>query len=275
MGKNMEYLRETFSLEGKVAVITGGGGTLATAMAEALLKAGACVSLWGRGLESLNRAEESIGARTELKENIHIVQVDTSNEENVRRSFDRTCDECGMPEILINGVGGNRGKSDFIDTDIELFESVLKLNLIAGLMVPTKLFSRKWIEGKREGSIINIASMCSFVPLSGVWAYDAAKAGVINLTMACAKEFAPHGIRVNAIAPGFFLGKQNRSLLIDDDTGNLTPRGQAVIAHTPFGRFGKAEELAGVVLWLSSNRASGFVTGVTIPVDGGYLVHNI
>jgi NAD(P)-dependent dehydrogenase (short-subunit alcohol dehydrogenase family) len=275
MDKSMEYLRDMFSLKGKVAVITGGGGVLAAAMAEALLKAGACVSLWGRGSESLDRARESLGERTGLSENIHTVQVDTSEEENVGTSFKRTCDERGVPEILINGVGGNRGKSDFIDTDIELFESVLRLNLIAGLMVPTKLFSRKWIEEERAGSIINIASMGSFVPLSGVWAYNAAKAGVMNLTMACAKEFAPFGIRVNAIAPGFFLGKQNRSLLIDDDTGKPSARGRAVIEHTPFGRFGNADELAGAVLWLSSNKASGFVTGVTIPVDGGYLVHNI
>jgi NAD(P)-dependent dehydrogenase (short-subunit alcohol dehydrogenase family) len=258
-----------------VAVITGGGGVLAAAMAEALLKAGACVSLWGRGSESLKRARARLGEKTGLSENIHIVQVDTSVEENVGKSFDRTSDERGVPEILINGVGGNRGKSDFIDTDVELFESVLRLNLVAGLLVPTKLFSRKWIVEEKPGSIINIASMSSFIPLSGVWAYDAAKAGVINLTMACAKEFAPYGIRVNAIAPGFFLGKQNRSLLIDDETGNLTERGRAVIEHTPFGRFGNAEELAGAVLWLSSRRASGFVTGVTIPVDGGYLVHNI
>jgi NAD(P)-dependent dehydrogenase (short-subunit alcohol dehydrogenase family) len=275
MEKGMVYLKEMFSLEGKVAVITGGGGVLAASMAETLLKAGACVSLWGRGIESLNSAKRSLGKRTGFNDNIHIVQVDTSEEKDVGSSFDRTCDERGMPDILINGVGGNRGKTDFIDTDIDLFESVLRLNLIAGLMVPTKLFSRKWIEKERPGSIINIASMGSFVPLSGVWAYDAAKSGVMNLTMACAKEFAPHRIRVNAIAPGFFLGKQNRSLLIDDDTGNLTARGRAVIEHTPFGRFGNAEELAGAILWLSSNRASGFVTGVTIPVDGGYLVHNI
>ena len=117
--------------------------------------------------------------------------------------------------------------------------------------------------------------MSSYVPLSGVWAYDAAKAGVLNLTMALAKEFAPHKIRVNAIAPGFFLGKQNRRLLIDEKTGDLTERGRAVIEHTPFGRFGEPEELSGAVLFLASRKASGFVTGVCIPIDGGYLVHNI
>jgi NAD(P)-dependent dehydrogenase (short-subunit alcohol dehydrogenase family) len=117
--------------------------------------------------------------------------------------------------------------------------------------------------------------MASFVPLSRVWAYDAAKAAVRNLTMATAKEFAPHGIRVNALAPGFFLGNQNRALLIDQSTGELTERGRKIIAHTPFGRFGQVSELAGALLFLASSAASGFVTGITLPVDGGYLVDNI
>jgi NAD(P)-dependent dehydrogenase (short-subunit alcohol dehydrogenase family) len=131
-----------------------------------------------------------------------------------------------------------------------------------------------WIEKKIKGSIINLASMTSYKPLSGVWAYNAAKAGVLNLTMAAANEFAPYGIRVNAIAPGFFLGKQNRALLVDQKTGQYTDRGKAIIAHTPFGRFGDPWELAGATLFLASANASGFVTGVSIPVDGGYLAFN-
>ena len=117
--------------------------------------------------------------------------------------------------------------------------------------------------------------MASYTPLSGVWAYDAAKAATLNLTMAAAVEFAPYGIRVNAIAPGFFLGKQNKHLLVDETTGGYTQRGRDVIAHTPFKRFGEVSELAGATVFLASARASGFVTGVSIPVDGGYLVHNI
>jgi NAD(P)-dependent dehydrogenase (short-subunit alcohol dehydrogenase family) len=113
------------------------------------------------------------------------------------------------------------------------------------------------------------------VPLSGVWGYDAAKAGVLNLTQAAAKELAPHGIRVNALAPGFFLGKQNRDLLIDPASGELTARGRSILERTPYGRFGEAAELAGALLLLASPRASGFVTGVCIPVDGGFLVDNI
>jgi NAD(P)-dependent dehydrogenase (short-subunit alcohol dehydrogenase family) len=272
--RNMEYIEKLFSLKGKTAVITGGGGVLAGSIADSLLGAGASVSLWGRGEASLKKAEQKLLKKHE-KDFLHTFVVDTSDEEGVGEAYTVTERELGSPGILINGVGGNRGKSTIVETDIELFESVLKLNLVSGLLVPTKMFARRWIESGVGGCIINIASMSSYIPLSGVWGYDAAKAGVLNLTMGCAKEFAPHKIRVNAIAPGFFLGKQNRHLLIDDRTGALTERGRAVVSHTPFGRFGKPEELAGAVLFLSSEKASGFVTGITIPVDGGYLVQNI
>jgi NAD(P)-dependent dehydrogenase (short-subunit alcohol dehydrogenase family) len=177
--------------------------------------------------------------------------------------------------VLINCAGGNRGMTRFLDLDVEQFEQILRLNLVAGLVVPTKVVAAQWIETKTKGVIINMASMSSFIPLSGVWAYDAAKSAVKNLTMATAKEFAPYGIRVNALAPGFFIGKQNRALLIDEKTGDYTERGKNVIRHTPFGRFGDASELAGALLFLVSNAAAGFVTGVTVPVDGGYLVDNI
>lgn len=271
----MDYIQNMFRLDGKTVVITGGGGVLAGSMSEALLNAGAKVSLWGRGHESLDEAIAKLSEAAGAGENLHKVLVDTSGEEAVKDALSVTENEMGTPEVLINGVGGNSEKSSFIDTDPVLFVSVLKLNLVAGLLVPTKVFARHWIERKVRGSIINIASMSSYGPLSGVWAYDAAKAGVLNLTMGCAGEFAVHGIRVNAIAPGFFLGKQNRALLIDGKTGSLTERGKAVIERTPFGRFGRAEELAGAVLFLANNKASGFVTGISIPVDGGYLVDNI
>jgi len=149
------------------------------------------------------------------------------------------------------------------------------MNLVAGLMVPTKVFARYWIEEQIKGNIINLASMSSYKPLSGVWAYDAAKAGVLSLTEGAANEFANHGIRVNAIAPGFFVGKQNRDLLIDKNTEGYTERGKSIINMTPYKRFGDVEELAGAMLFLASNKASGFVTGVSIPVDGGYLIYNI
>jgi NAD(P)-dependent dehydrogenase (short-subunit alcohol dehydrogenase family) len=271
----MDYLERIFSLKGKLIVITGGGGVLAGALAKALLSAGASLSLWGRGRESLGAAVKKLLPHTKREDNLHTVVVDTADEDGVSRALSLTEQKRGMPEVLVNGVGGNRGKSSFVDVDVSLFEEILRLNLTAGLLVPTKVFAHRWIEKHIEGSIINIASMSSYIPLSGVWAYDAAKAGVLNLTMACAREFAPHGIRVNGIAPGFFLGKQNRALLVDEDTKELTERGRAVIEHTPMGRFGDVDELAGAVLYLASNGASGFVTGITIPVDGGYLVHSI
>jgi len=270
----MEYIADFFSLHEHIAVITGGGGVLAGGFADALLKAGAKVSLWGRGSQSIEKRLKELSDMG-FEEMLHTAIVDTYSEEQVLKALDKTEKALGIPDILINGVGGNLGKSPFTQTDVGVFESVLKLNIVAGLVVPTKVFGARWIESGVSGSIINIASMSSYIPLSGVWAYDAAKAGVLNLTKACAKEFAPYGIRVNAIAPGFFLGKQNRSLLINDTTGELTERGKAVIEHTPFGRFGQPHELAGALVFLASNRASGFVTGICIPVDGGYLAYNI
>lgn len=266
-----------FSLEGLIVVITGGGGVIPGAMAKALIGAGAKVSLWGRGRSRpVAEVVEEMGEETGRPELVHGYTVDTGDKKAVRTAFEQTAADFGEPTTLLNGVGGNKGKSSFNEADIETFKDVLEMNLLAGLVIPTQVFTSYWIEKKMRASIINIASMTSYIPLSGVWAYDAAKSGVMNLTMACAKEFAPYGIRVNAVAPGFFLGRQNRRLLVaDDETGELTPRGQAIIEHTPFGRFGEARELGGVTIFLASEQASGFVTGVTIPVDGGYLIHNI
>jgi NAD(P)-dependent dehydrogenase (short-subunit alcohol dehydrogenase family) len=270
------YLEQMFGLSDTVAVITGGAGAIAGALAAALLKAGAKVALWGHHQSTIDEAITRLKSEIDgAGERLFGHQVDTGNEEAVRTALQVTEKGFGTPNLLINGVGGNRGKSAFVDQDMETFEFVLKLNLVAGLMVPTKVFASHWINGRIEGSIINMTSMASYVPLSGVWAYDAAKASVLNLTQASAKEFAPHGIRVNAIAPGFFVGKQNRALLYDEKTGELTDRGRAIIAHTPYGRFGETEELAGALLFLASPKASGFVTGVSLAVDGGYLIDNI
>ena len=271
----MSYIEDLFSLKGKIAVITGGGGVLPGIIAESLFNAGAKVSLWGWRKESIERKKKELIDKYERENDIHIFVVDTGNENRVKEALATTIEEFGIPEILVNGVGGNRGKSLFTDVEIKLFEDILRLNLLAGLVVPSKVFIKYWVENNVKASVINIASMTSYVPLSGVWAYDAAKAGVLNLTMGLAREYAPFGIRVNAIAPGFFIGKQNRSLLIDDVTGKLTDRGKAIIERTPFGRFGEPKELSAVAVFLASNSASGFVTGVSIPVDGGYLVNNI
>jgi NAD(P)-dependent dehydrogenase (short-subunit alcohol dehydrogenase family) len=261
----MSYLNDIFGLEGKTAIVAGGAGVIGTVMSGALLSAGAKVVIWSRTQASIDQALKKLAGK----------RVDTAVESEVAEALASATTSFGSPEILINAVGGNIGKAPLIETQMDLFEEVLRLNLIAGLMVPTKVFAAYWIENKIKGAIINLTSMASYNPLSGVWAYDAAKASVLNLTQGMANEFAPSGIRVNAIAPGFFLGKQNRALLIDEKTGDYTERGKAVINHTPYGRFGEPEELIGATLFLASNRASGFVTGVSIPVDGGYLAYNI
>jgi NAD(P)-dependent dehydrogenase (short-subunit alcohol dehydrogenase family) len=271
----MTFLEDLFDLGGKTAIVAGGAGIIGTVMSRALLKAGAKVVIWSRTQESLDKAIESLKASIKATEGIKGLRVDSGNEKDVAKALQASEAAFGPPEILINAVGGNIGKAPFVEADLAQFEEVLKLNLMAGLMVPTKVIAAYWIEKKIKGSIINLTSMTSYSPLSGVWAYDAAKAGVLNLTQGAANEFAPYGIRVNAIAPGFFLGKQNRALLVDEKTGEHTERGRAIIAHTPFGRFGKIEELIGATLFLDSDRASGFVTGISIPVDGGYLAHNI
>ncbi|UCF99699.1 MAG: SDR family oxidoreductase [Spirochaetaceae bacterium] len=276
MSDENRYLREMFGLSDSVAVITGGAGAIAGSLAAALLKAGAKVALWGHHQSTIDEA--LIRLRSEIQgagDRLFGYQVDTGSEQAVQTAIAATEEAFGAPNLLINGVGGNRGKCPFVEQDMETFEFVLRLNLVAGLMVPTKVFASYWIGKKIEGVIINMTSMASYVPLSGVWAYDAAKAGVLNLTQASAKEFASNRIRVNAIAPGFFVGKQNRALLYDEKTGELTERGRAIIAHTPYGRFGETDELAGALLFLASSKASGFVTGISLAVDGGYLIDNI
>lgn len=270
-----EYLGDMFGLDGKIALISGGAGVIGTVMSKALLQAGAKVVVWSRSEQSVSEAVQKIIDATGKTDRVTGMQVDAGDEEAVQQGLADLESNVGLPDILINAVGGNIGKTDFIDTDIDTFKKVLDMNLVAGLVVPTKTLASYWIEKGMKGTIINLASMTSYLPLSGVWGYDAAKAGVLNLTQATAKEFASRGIRVNAIAPGFFLGKQNRAILVNQETGEYTDRGKQVVARTPYGRFGDPEELAGATLFLASNKASGFVTGVSIPVDGGYLVDNI
>lgn len=272
------YVQKMFGLDGEVAIVTGGAGVLPSAMARTLLSAGARVALWGRGTNhpvdvAAGELARECGVAPDM---IAGVTVDTADEEATEGAFETTRKTLGMPTILVNGVGGNRGKSDFVDIDVATFQDVVIMNLVAGLVIPLKVCARQWIAADVPGSVVNLASMTSYKALSGVWAYNAAKSAVLNLTEGAAKEFAPRGIRVNGIAPGFFLGHQNRALLVaNDQTGELTPRGQSIIDRTPFGRFGEPADMEGATLFLCSRAASGFVTGVTIPVDGGYLVDNI
>jgi NAD(P)-dependent dehydrogenase (short-subunit alcohol dehydrogenase family) len=281
-GLVMSYVESMFSLAGRVAVVTGGAGTLPSVIAAGLAKAGASVCIWGRGTGhpiqaavAALRADLTVGPEASGGMRIEGVTVDTGDRASVERAIAETEKLLGVPDLLVNGVGGTMGKSAFVDVDEEKFELTLKLNLLAGLVTPTRVFARYWIAKGVQGDVINMTSMTSYKGLSGVWGYNAAKAGVLNLNEGLARELAPHGIRVNAIAPGFFIGYQNRALLIDEATGGLTARGKTIIGKTPFGRFGEKEELCGAVLFLASRAASGFVTGVSIPVDGGYLTDNI
>jgi NAD(P)-dependent dehydrogenase (short-subunit alcohol dehydrogenase family) len=273
----MSYIESMFSLAGKTTVVTGGAGGIPASLAAAFARAGSSVCLWGRGTNHpMSAAAEKVrgDAGADAGE-VFAVTVDTATREACEAALAETEERCGLPDILVNGVGGNRGKCPFVDVDEALFEEILRLNLLSGLVTPTRVLARRWIEKGIHGCVVNMTSMTSYKGLSGTWAYNAAKAGVLNLNEALAKELAPHGIRVNAIAPGFFVGHQNRALLIDEKTGELTARGKAIIARTPFGRFGEMTELHGAALFLASDEAAGFVTGVSIPVDGGYLTDNI
>ncbi len=271
----MSFIESMFSLEGKTAVITGGGGGIPGNLAIGFAKAGASVVLWGRGTNHpMSEAVAQVAAAVPGAR-VFAVTVDTASREACEAALVESERLAGSsPDILVNGVGGNKGKTPFVDVDEALFKDILELNLLAGLVTPTRVFAKFWIAKGIKGTVINMTSMTSYKALSGTWAYDAAKAGLLNLNEALAKELAPHGIRVNAIAPGFFVGNQNRALLLDPN-GELTARGKSIIARTPFGRFGKFEELWGAALFLASDAASGFVTGVSIPVDGGYLTDNI
>lgn len=261
----MSYLEQQFGLSGHKAVITGGGGAICGAIAEGFLQAGASVVLWGRHMDVL----ENRRAALPFPERVFLYEVDLNDESAVEKALE----EAGDADILVNGVGGSSVRLPLIEADVADFESVVRQNLVAGCFLPTRLFARMWIRNGIPGCVLNIASMASYNPLSGAWAYSAAKAAVMNQTMAQARELAPYRIRVNAIAPGFFLGKQNRKLLVQDDN-TPTERGARVLKHTPAGRFGEVSELAPAAVFLCSAGA-GFVTGITLPVDGGYLTDNI
>ena len=269
----MSFLENKFGLNGKTAVITGGGGTLCSAMAEAYVKAGANVVLWDIRPDALAEKVDAIAKSTGAPDRITSVEVDLMTESSIAAAIKESAKKYGQIDILLNGAGGNRGKSPFVDIKEDEFDFVFKLNLLAGCVLPTKHIAKYWIDKKIKGVIINMASMAGFNPLSGVWAYSAAKAGVMNQTMACAKEFAPYGIRVNAIAPGFFIADQNRRLLLNEDE-SPTQRGKDVLAHTPMDRFGVPDDLLAAAVFLAADGAA-FVSGITLPIDGAYLCDNI
>jgi len=278
---------DIFALTGKTAVITGGGGALGGAMALALAERGAAVVLLdvrgGAALEAADRVTAAGGRAAGGA-------CDVLDEGSLAAAAGRIVGEFGRVDILINAAGGNTpaataaretagpddrpeaeaGSPTFFDLELTALRRVLDLNLL-GTVLPCRAFGREMAR-RGGGTIVNISSMAASRPLTRVAAYSAAKAGVSNFTQWLATHLAPLHIRVNAIAPGFFLTDQNRFLLTDEKTGGLTARGQAVLAHTPMGRFGTGRDLAGTLIWLASD-ASSFVTGAVIPVDGGFSAY--
>ncbi|MEO0531088.1 MAG: SDR family oxidoreductase [Planctomycetota bacterium] len=259
-----------FDLNNRVAVVIGGTGTLGGAMAQALGGAGAKVAVVGRNAE---RGEARVATLADAGVAAKFFAMNALDAASVGETAAAIEKDLGPVRTLVNAAGGNRPEAtlapgdDFCDLPTDAWRDVFDLNLVGGALLPSQAFGKKMVE-RGEGSIINIASMSGMIPLSRVVAYSAAKAAVLNLTQFLAREWAPSGVRVNAISPGFFPADQNRRLLMNDD-GSYTERGGQIINHTPMGRFGKAEELDGAVVWLASD-GSTFVTGQNIVVDGGF-----
>ncbi|MCA9049628.1 MAG: SDR family oxidoreductase [Planctomycetaceae bacterium] len=265
-------MSDLFDLSGDVAVVIGGTGILGGAMADALGAFGAKVAVIGRSEErgtARVRAIEAAGGTAVFQ------SADALDPESLRTARDVINEKLGPVSVLVSAAGGNRPDatlppgSDFCRLPTEAWNTVFDLNLVGGSLLPSQVFGETML-ARGRGSIINIASMAGMVPLSRVCAYSAAKAAVLNLTQFLAREWATKGIRVNAISPGFFPAEQNRALLFNED-GSYTERGGQIIGHTPMARFGRPEELAGAVVWLASQKASGFVTGQNIVVDGGFI----
>ena len=263
--------QQLFDLSADVALVIGGTGTLGSAMASALADAGAHVVIGGRNIERgathVSNIQDAGGKAT-------FQAIDAMDKASLQAAQEAIEAELGPVSVLVNAAGGNRPEATLAPGDAfealpkDAWNSVFDLNLVGGSMFPCQAFAPRMIEQGR-GSIINIASMSGIIPLSRVVAYSAAKAAVINLTQFLAREWAQTGVRVNAISPGFFPAEQNMALLMNDD-GSYTDRGRSIINHTPMARFGRAEELAGAVVWLAAHCASSFVTGQNIVVDGGF-----
>ena len=272
----------------KVIVVTGGAGVLGGTFARKLAAEGAKVAILDidveKGQEIVNEIEASGGQALAL-------ECDVLQKEMVKEAREQIKNKFGVCDILINGAGGNHPsgttsketfslkdlESDdsnlmtFFDLEKEGFEFVFNLNIM-GTLIPTQIFARDMVQ-KDSSTIINISSMAAFSPMTKVPAYAAAKAGISNFTEFLAVHLAEEGIRVNALAPGFFLTEQNRELLTEED-GSPTPRCKKIISQTPMRRLGDPEELLGTLLWLCDEEASGFVTGVVVPVDGGFMSYS-
>ncbi len=276
------------NLKGRVAVVTGGGGVLCSGFAKDLAAQGCKVVVVSLHENSCQKVADEINAAGGTAMAIACNVTDAAALEQAREKINETFGTC---DILINGAGGNsplgttsnevmsmedlqnkaEGFKTFFDLDPKGIESVFNLNFL-GTLITTQCFAKDMV-GKENACILNVSSMNAYRPLTKIPAYSAAKAAVQNFTQFMAVHFAKVGIRVNAIAPGFFATNQNRTLLFNED-GSLTPRSDKIITHTPVGRFGKPEDLTGTLLYLCDETYSGFVTGIIIPVDGGFSAYS-
>lgn len=271
------------NLEGKVAVVTGGAGVLTSAIGEALATCGAKVALVDRNLEA---AEKLAKKMSDKGLTVKAYAADVLDRDVLEECNEKIMADFGSCDILVNGAGGNsprattddeefdktkEGIKTFFDLDASGVEFVLHLNYL-GTLIPTQVFAKD-MANKEGCSILNISSMNAFTPLTKIPAYSAAKAGISNFTQWMATYFAKAGIRCNAIAPGFFATTQNRTLLFNED-GSPTPRTDKILKGTPMNRFGEPEELIGATLLLCDNNASSFMTGVVIPIDGGFAAYS-
>ena len=285
----MKQLPFHIDLSGKTAVVTGGGGVLCSGFAKTIAACGAKVAVLDLNPAAAQKVVDEI-----IADGGKALAVATNvlQKASLEEARDKILSEFGSIDILINGAGGNnpRGttskeylfpedldegaKKDittFFELDPDGVQFVFNLNFI-GTLLPTQVFAKEMVKAEHP-VILNVSSMNAFRPLTKIPAYSAAKAAVSNFTMWLAVHFSKVGIRVNAIAPGFFATAQNHALLFNED-GSLTPRSNKIISHTPMGRFGVPEDLDGTLLWLLSDKASGFVNGVVVPVDGGFAAYS-
>lgn len=271
-------------MKNKIAVVTGAGGTLCSAMAKDLAKQGYKVALMGRTLEKLRVTEKEIIDTGGIA---MCVTADVAHEGEVTKAKETIEEKWGTCSLLINGAGGNQSDAlpdipefderellndgsvkGFFNLSMNVFQSVIDINTM-GTVIPCFVFGKNMAKQK-EGNIINFASMTSYRPITRVAAYAMAKTGIVSYTQWLAAYLAPANIRVNAIAPGFFLNDRSREIMFNED-GSQTDRAQNILRQTPLKRFGEAQELIGCMNWLINEKNSGFVTGITIPVDGGFL----
>ena len=257
-------------------MVMGGTGVLGGAIAEGLAMVGAKVALLGRNQERGEKRVRSIHDNDGIAE---FFWADALDQQSLKSARESLAGRLGVPTILVNAAGGNdprvtvTSEHPFEKIRIRDWRNNFDLNLIGGVLLPCQEFGPAMKEN-RKGSIINIASISAHRPLSRVVAYSAAKAALLNLTQFLAREWAPYNVRVNSITPGFFPGEQNRRLLFNDD-GTPTPRGREILNHTSMRRFGTPAELAGAAVFLASDKASSFVTGIDLRVDGGFLSQTI